>query len=98
MHAFLNKVCDTACRHGVGKDFVPLYKKEIEKYGALPLIAQARNPEVLDLWMQALVLHKKPKKEPDENADQQQQDETGLNDFAGGLSRKQMMKRGTGFV
>lgn len=60
MHDFLRRVTDCACKHGCGKDvFLPLYRKEIEKYGALPLVAQARNPEVLDLWMQALVLHKK---------------------------------------
>jgi len=83
MHSFLTKVCNSACRHGVGQNFAPLYKAEIEKWGATPLIAHCRKPEALDLWMQALVLHKKPKKEDGEGY--------------GDLTKKQAAKRGTGF-
>jgi hypothetical protein len=97
-HAFLKKVCDVACRHGVGSEFSKLYRTEIEKYGALPLIDQARNPEALQLWMQALVLHKKPKKETEDVDDDKALDESHTMDFAMGLSRKNLAKRGTGFV
>lgn len=98
IHSFLTRVCDCACRHGVGQEFVPLYKKEIEKYGALPLIAQARNPDKLDLWMQALHLHKKPQKEKPEGEESKDPDQGHTMDFAQGLSRKQLAKRGTGFI
>jgi hypothetical protein len=83
IHAFLKKVQDSALRHGVGFEFEAAYRKEIEKHGATPLIAQAANPAVLDLWMEAYYLHRKNKDGDDDELD---------------MSQKAVAKRGTGFI
>jgi len=86
IHKFLIGICDAVCRyqHVAALEFAPLYKREVQKFGAESLIDKASNPEVLDLWMQAIVLHKKPT--------------TGADGKPLDGSTRGQLKRGTGFV
>lgn len=65
IHRFLKVVSGEICRcqHVAAWNFAPLYRQAIEQYGAGVLIDKAKSEKVLDLWMQAIVLHKKPKSE-----------------------------------
>jgi len=58
IHAFLIRVTEVVIRKGAGQKLLELYEKEIAGFGATPLISQADDPDKLDTWMDAVVLHK----------------------------------------
>lgn len=55
IHKFLGRVTDTVARDGLAEPILHVYQEELKRYGALPVLESASQPDVMQCFLESLM-------------------------------------------